>query len=94
MHAVYPKFSKLSNISSADIIWSHFEKTNSMQTVIARLPKSKILDLAFFSNGMLGGKLKLKKYFTNTSFYQSQLFKRSFIGWCLNFNPLSRIAPY
>jgi hypothetical protein len=42
----------------------------------------------------LGGKLKIKKYFTNTSFYQSQLFKRIFIGWRLNFNPLSRIAPY
>ena len=43
-HAVYPKFSKLSNISSADIIsliWSHFEKTNSMQTVIARLPNNQ-----------------------------------------------------
>jgi hypothetical protein len=43
---------------------------------------------------MLGGKLKIKKYFTNTNFYQSQLFKRIFIGWHLNFNPLSRIAPY
>jgi hypothetical protein len=52
------------------------------------------LDLAFFSNGMLGGKLKIKKYFTNTSLYQSQLFKSCFIGRRLNFNPLSRIAPY
>ena len=48
--------------------------------------------MAFFGNGILGGKLKIKN--TNTSFYQSQLFKRIFIGWRLNFNPLSRIAPY
>jgi hypothetical protein len=41
MHAVYPKFSKVSNISSADIIWSRFGKTNSMQTVIARLPSNQ-----------------------------------------------------
>jgi hypothetical protein len=39
MHAVYPKF--LTNISSADIIWSHFETTNSMQTVTARLPNNQ-----------------------------------------------------
>jgi hypothetical protein len=68
------------------------------------------LDLVFFSNGILGhkrkepgnevdsgGETQNQKYFTNTNFYQSQLtqlFKRIFIGWRLNFNPLSRIAPY
>jgi hypothetical protein len=34
MHAVCPQISKLTNISSADIIWSHFETTDSI--VIAR----------------------------------------------------------
>jgi hypothetical protein len=58
-------------------IWSHFETTDSTQTVIARLPNNpKILDLAFFT----GGKTQNQKYFTNTSFYQSQLFKRIIIG--------------
>jgi hypothetical protein len=32
------------------------------------------VDLAFFSNGITGGKTHNKKYFTNTSFYQSHLF--------------------
>ena len=62
------QISKLTNISSADIIWSHFETTDSMQTVIARLPNNpKILDLAFFSNlhtgGGGGGRLKIKNIF-------------------------------
>ena len=52
------QISKLTNKSSAD--------NDSMQTVIARLPNNpKILDLPFFSN---------QTYFTNTSFYQTQLF--------------------
>jgi hypothetical protein len=43
---------------------------------------------------LLSAGIQNQKYFTNTNFYQSQLFKRIFIGWRLNFNPLSRIAPY
>jgi hypothetical protein len=53
------------------------------------------LDLAFFSNGILGGKLKIKNILQIQIFIKvSCLIKRIFIGWSLNFNPLSRIAPY
>jgi hypothetical protein len=80
------QISKLTNISSADIIWSHFETTDSMQTVIARLPNNpKIVDLAFLAMAYWG-KTQNQKYFTNTSFYQSQLFKTIFIVNCLSDN--------
>jgi hypothetical protein len=51
-----------------------------MQTVIARLPNNpKILELTFSSNGILEGISKSKTFYKYKVF-QSQLFKRIFIG--------------
>ena len=67
------------------------------QTVTARLPNNQKSWTWSFLAMAYWGETQNQKNFTNTNFYQSQLtqlFKRIFIGWRLNFNPLSRIAPY
>jgi hypothetical protein len=50
MHSVCSKFQSSQTLSSADIIWSHFETTDSCNCDCQ----------AFFRNGILGGRLKIK----------------------------------